>query len=91
MSEINDGGPAFPRTTFDVKTPQQLSPYEVVAVDGMTLRDYFAAKAMQAYLANMQLMLSPTGDRITDVGHIEGICRLSWQAADLMLAERKAV
>jgi len=33
MSEINTGGPAFPVGT---------------AFQGMTLRDYFAAKAMQA-------------------------------------------
>ncbi len=31
---INDGGPAFPRTGWPNET-------------GMTLRDYFAAKAMQ--------------------------------------------
>lgn len=35
MSEIKDGGPAFPTTHLNL--PQ-----------GMTLRDYFAAKAMQA-------------------------------------------
>ena len=36
MSEINTGGPAFPR-------PGDFNPQI-----GMTLRDYFAAKAMQA-------------------------------------------
>lgn len=38
MSEIKDGGPAFPRTR---KTGEV----------GMSLRDYFAAKAMQGLLA----------------------------------------
>ena len=40
MSKINDGGPAFP--FIDSASPLEHS--------GMTLRDYFAAKAMQAYI-----------------------------------------
>ena len=40
MSEINTGGFAFPR-------PGDFNPQQ-----GMTLRDYFAAKAMQAILSN---------------------------------------
>ena len=47
MSTIKDGGPAFPcnEDTFsdgEVKSER---------CEGMTLRDYFAAKAMQAQLA----------------------------------------
>lgn len=48
MSEINTGGPAFPRSGrvssvgLVVEEPQR----------GMTLRDYFAAKAMQADLVD---------------------------------------
>jgi len=38
-SNTNTGGPAFPTATLAQKTE-----------GGMTLRDYFAAKAMQAYL-----------------------------------------
>ena len=38
MSNTNTGGPAFPTATLAQKTE-----------GGMTLRDYFAAKAMQAY------------------------------------------
>ena len=37
MSNTNTGGPAFPYGT---------------AYAGMTLRDYFAAKAMQGFMAN---------------------------------------
>lgn len=36
-NKINDGGPAFPVGTY---------------VTGMTLRDYFAASAMQGMMAN---------------------------------------
>ena len=40
MSNTNTGGPAFPLSTVD--------PYDrsVTTCDGMTLRDYFAAKAI---------------------------------------------
>jgi hypothetical protein len=38
MNKINTGGPAFPRTQWPNET-------------GMTLRDFFAAKAMQACIA----------------------------------------
>ena len=37
-NNINDGGPAFPRTGADGHTSPQ---------SGMTLRDYFAAAALQ--------------------------------------------
>jgi len=49
MTKINDGGPAFPQHIAAVGS-------EIVSSvdggeDGMTLRDYFAAKAMQGMLA----------------------------------------
>ena len=44
-NKINDGGPAFPHTTqWDGITP-------AINYNGMTLRDYFAAKALQGLLA----------------------------------------
>ena len=49
MSEINTGGPAFPMSGFDMRHGQ---PVQAVYQHGMTLRDYFAAKAMQGWLAN---------------------------------------
>jgi hypothetical protein len=53
MSNTNTGGPAFPKTPFiEIGTPQ----------NGMTLRDYFAAKAVQSLIAGS----------FTDVGQ-EGI------------------
>jgi hypothetical protein len=45
MSDTNTGGPAFPHEYFD----KQLNQGRVM--HGMTLRDYFAAKAMQADMA----------------------------------------
>ena len=42
MSDTNTGGPAFPSH----------GSMGEVAHEGMTLRDYFAAKAMQGFMAN---------------------------------------
>lgn len=47
MSEINDGGPAFPVSTSNENEGHQDGP-NTWQFPGMTLRDYFAAKAMQA-------------------------------------------
>ena len=45
MSNINNGGPAFP--CENIRTPDG----GVIVSDGMAMRDYFAAKAMQGLLA----------------------------------------
>ena len=45
MNNTNTGGPAFPTGTG-------VTPYN----PGMTLRDYFAAKAMQTYIADQALI-----------------------------------
>jgi hypothetical protein len=46
MSNTNTGGPAFPHEYFDKQLNQGRG------MHGMTLRDYFAAKAMQGFMAN---------------------------------------
>ena len=54
MSEpINDGGPAFPRTGADGHTSPQ---------SGMSIRDYFAAKAMQGIISDASLPHSSKKD-----------------------------
>jgi hypothetical protein len=45
-NEINDGGPAFPHTPKKRKTDGFYMVDEKKNGGGMTLRDYFAAKAM---------------------------------------------
>lgn len=47
MTTNNTGGPAFPTETFQV--------------EGMTLRDYFAAKAMQALVSDPSWQGMTTG------------------------------
>ena len=45
MSNTNTGGPAFPQTEVD------RDGVTVTHHSGMTLRDYFAAKAMQGFIS----------------------------------------
>lgn len=63
---INTGGPAFP------------SDENINTRDGMTLRDYFAAKAMQAWLVGVE---NPK---------IEGCVKSAYEIADAMLAARQS-
>lgn len=53
MNTDKTGGPAFPRAgaALDTRSYQELKGL----ADGMTLRDYFAAKAMQALLIDVSL------------------------------------
>ena len=53
MSNTNTGGPAFPYECFD---PQLRRTRTMV---GMTLRDYFAAKAMQGLMGRVWGELPP--------------------------------
>lgn len=64
----DDGGPAF---------PSHGNMGEVVC-EGMTLRDYFAAKAMQGMLAGNVEMFGPA----------EKLVETAFMLADAMLAER---
>lgn len=60
MSFSKDGGPAFPAEEFlDTQAPNVVNP---IRHSGMSLRDYFAAKAMQAGLANASLPGLVEGD-----------------------------
>ena len=74
----NTGGPAFPCkwTSYDDEVHFQ---YE-----GMTLRDYFAAKAMQGILA------SNTEHEHEDAHIFDAIAEASYKQADAMLKARRA-
>ena len=67
MTDKNTGGSAFPiQDAYLVSTKQ-----------GMTLRDYFAAKAMQGLLA----------DSTNDM-YIDDLVKLAYKYSDLMLKAR---
>ncbi len=67
MAEIKDGGPAFPTTGVVIDY--------AISYDGMTLRDYFAAKAMAELIEKHDLD--------------KDVARFAYQIADAMLAERE--
>jgi hypothetical protein len=74
MSNTNTGGPAFP--VLDYITPNRVE----TAKNGMTLRDYFAAKAMQGYLGSPEWLreVSP-----------QGTAEAAYRVADAMLKARE--
>lgn len=78
MSKIEDGGPAFPSQVdmYDGKTQG--------AVRGMTLRDYFAAKAMAAHI-----MRHPVDVGGTDYPFDETMAEWAYAQADQMLKARQ--
>jgi hypothetical protein len=53
MSKTNTDQPAFPTTVRDSYDPETGAQWSDHINPGMTLRDYFAAKAMQGNLASM--------------------------------------
>ena len=65
------GGPAFPQYSF--------SNHGVYVDGGMTIRDYFAAKAMHAYASTDQWARTPA----------QNIAAISYAMADAMLEARK--
>lgn len=74
MRDTNTGGPAFP-TSFNKDYPTEI-------VGGMTLRDYFAAKAMQGLLAQFQGCANGCDPR----HH----AKWAYEMADAMLKAREA-
>ena len=74
MAEINDGGPAYPtkRAALD---PRESGFF---TEDGMTLRDYFAAKSMEG-------MLTRPGSI-----NVDDDARFAYRMADAMLRARSA-
>ncbi|EMF7245760.1 hypothetical protein V4F06_003551 [Klebsiella variicola] len=71
MSKENNGGPAYPTQGYE----------------GLTVRDYFAAKAMQGWLASY-----PESDQHPVVTHRENmVAELSYLMADAMLKAREEV
>jgi hypothetical protein len=75
--EKNDGGPAFPRTMWTGHKDNSAHR----DIEGMTLRDYFAAKAMQGILA----VSKPNGEVFKDA---KTVAIFAYQQADAMIEVR---
>ena len=82
MSKQNNGGPAFPVSTGDTTVGHQ-DGIQTWQFPGMTLRDYFAAKAMQAWLSTFTESRHPAEN-----GGASDVAKASYAIADAMLAER---
>jgi hypothetical protein len=78
MSNTNTGGPAFPLPSHTRKWDEAKKEY--VQDEGMTLRDYFAAKAMQGYLGSPEWLreVSP-----------QGTAEAAYRVSDAMLKARE--
>lgn len=70
---------AFPTPTFSINDEARVT--SIGGHDGMDLRDYFAAKAMEAEIIGNE------GLSIRD-GFIESVARISYRMADAMMKER---
>lgn len=73
-----DGGSAFPTLETETYHPQF----------GMSLRDYFAALAMQGMNASPELLQVVTGGSILDGTVFERMAANAYRQADAMLTER---
>ena len=80
MITPDDGGPAFPETRWDDKTRQE------VQWCGMSLRDWFAGKALSGLLACGRLGDLLDEDEIDDTPR--AVCLKSYKVADAMLKVR---
>ena len=66
-----NGGSAFPTSNY-----QKIVPISTGYSEGMTLRDYFAAKAMQSFVLNKNILLDDAAG-------------LAYKMADAMLRARE--
>ena len=79
MSEIDTGGPAFPHSSEDPDGQIRTHWF------GMTLRDYFAAKAMQAVIGNSVVQKAVANEEVEPYD----LCLSFYEWADFMLQARK--
>jgi hypothetical protein len=90
MSTINDGGPAFPSALgnyTDEAGRSILVDSQDRCLEGMSLRDYFAAKALQGtvhILDDLTFLSDESEDRA--IAHVAAGC---YKVADAMLAARQ--
>jgi hypothetical protein len=84
MSNTNTGGPAYPTSNY-----QKMVPLSTGYSEGMTLRDYFAAKAMQAFISAYPCQAIDREDGGTPADH-QSIAEDAYDVADAMLKAREA-
>ncbi|SUW10778.1 Uncharacterised protein [Bordetella bronchiseptica] len=85
MTTINDGGPAFP---IPLNPGQSYLGHSLC--DGMTLRDYFAARAMLGIITGDSPWRSAKYTPDNRLTNVENDAKLAYRYADAMLAARGA-
>ena len=88
MAKTDDGGPAFPNPAFMLNEGLEF-PWAGFGMGGMSLRDWFAAHAMQGMLACQEFLneVSEVADSKEEAAAM--IARYAFKFADAMLAQRK--
>lgn len=81
MGKIKDGGPAFPSHAGD---PELTDPRNRISCGGMSLRDWFAGRAMQAFYSSFDAR-----DANTSRDDLIGDAWLFYRIADAMLSARE--
>ena len=76
MTAKNDGGPAFPVPLLPGQSWHGMGP-----CDGATLRDYFAAKALQGICA--------APEHLDRIGSFKNAAATAYELADAMLKARE--
>jgi len=84
----DDGGPAFPQHLLETRDGGFETSSDVPNGGGMTLRDYFAAKALNGFLSDAESMVA-LRERY---GHqvAQNLAMACYQFADAMLEARKS-
>ena len=87
MNRINDGGPAFPTYASDHRGAACNTTFEPKG--GVTLRDYFAAKAMQSMLTGTKQFAGCELEEVPLAVIHDTIAAWSYLMADAMLKARE--
>lgn len=77
------GGPAFPREDYQANGYEDNHCGTKLGQEGMTLRDYFAAKAMQGMTTDIRQV-----SRLDGQSYATAIASMSYALADAMIAAR---
>ncbi|MCM2546166.1 hypothetical protein ACVCII_04180 [Burkholderia glumae] len=88
-SKPADGGPAFPASRMEEgRSPevQEVGGYFEIQYSGMTLRDYFAAKAMGAFCQGSEGLSAASEEKVREA--FDAAARFAYMAADSMLRAR---
>ena len=85
MMTKDTSGPAFPCEQHECQDNTWNQTFE----SGMSLRDYFAAKAMQGLLANTESCFTPSKDeKEAGITWAEKLANECYEIADAMLKDR---